>query len=355
MTNNTINNMRYNLIFLTFLLIFPLLSNAQKAKQYKVGAVGFYNFENLFDTEDDPEINDDEFTPEGRNLYTDAIYREKMDHLGRVVSELATEKTPDGVAILGVAEIENRKVLEDFVAHPSVIDRNYQIVHYDSPDRRGIDVALLYQPKYFKVTESKPLPVMLYEADSSRIYTRDILYVAGEFDGEPMHIFVNHWPSRRGGQAASQHLRNAAAFVCKQVCDSLLSVDPNSKILIIGDLNDDPVSPSVKDVLGAKGNKDKVRRKDYYNPMYSYFKKGFGTLAYQDAWSLFDQIILSYGFVSRKAEGYTYFQAVVHNPKYLVQKTGQYQGYPFRTFSGSTYLGGYSDHFPVYIYLIKEI
>ncbi len=347
--------MRNKLFFLTFLLILPLFSHAQKAKQYKIGAVGFYNFENLFDTENDPEINDDEFTPEGRNVYTDAIYREKLDHLGRVVSELATEKTPDGLAILGVAEVENRKVLEDFVTHPSVISREYQIVHYDSPDRRGIDVALLYQPKYFKVTESKALPVLLYGADSIRIFTRDILYVAGEFDGEPLHVFVNHWPSRRGGQAASQPLRNAAAFVCKQVCDSLLNINPDAKILIMGDLNDDPVSPSVKEVINAKGKKEKVRKKGFYNPMYTYFKKGLGTLAYRDAWSLFDQIIVSQGLISRKPEGYQFFQAMVHNPKYLVQKTGQYQGYPFRTFSGNTYLGGYSDHFPVYIYLIKEI
>ncbi|GJM32242.1 MAG: endonuclease [Saprospiraceae bacterium] len=347
--------MRNKLIFLTLLLILPLLSAAQKKKQYQIGAIGFYNFENLFDTEDDPVINDDDFTPQGDNLYTDVIYQEKLSHLARVVSELATEKTPDGVALLGVAEIENRKVLEDFVIQPKIIDRNYQIVHFDSPDRRGIDVALLYQPKYFKVIESKALPVMLYRADSSRIYTRDILYVAGEFNGEPMHVFVNHWPSRRGGQAASQPLRNAAAFVCKQVCDSLLNVDPLAKIMIMGDLNDDPVSPSVKSVLDAKGKKEQVRKKGFYNPLYTYFKKGIGTLAYQDAWSLFDQIIVSNGLISKQAEGYHYYQAVVHNPKYLVQKTGHFKGYPFRTFSGNAYLGGYSDHFPVYIYVIKEI
>ena len=234
-------------------------------------------------------------------------------------------------------------------------NRNYQIVHFDSPDRRGIDVALLYQPKYFTVTASRAVPLMIYGDDSTRIYTRDILFVSGLYNGEPLHVLVNHWPSRRGGESATQPLRNAGAMVCKQIVDSLVALDANAKVLIMGDLNDDPVSPSVRQVLNAKRKKDQVRPGGLFNPMYDYYKKGIGTLAYRDAWSLFDQIILSEGFINPAAGGFQYFQTNIHNEPYLIQKTGHFKGYPFRTYAGSQYLGGYSDHFPVHIVLVKAI
>jgi len=267
-------------VFLVSALFFQL--NAQE-KEYKVGSIGFYNFENLFDTLDSPEIRDEEFTPNGDKLYNTTIYQEKLDHLASVVAELGTELTPDGIAVLGVAEIENRKVLEDFSQHPKVKNRNYQVVHFDSPDRRGIDVALLYQPKYFTVTHSEAVPLLIYEENGERIFTRDILYVAGEFDGEPIHLLVNHWPSRRGGEAASAPLRNAGAAVCKKICDSLTQINPYAKVMIMGDLNDDPASSSVKKVLQAKRKKTQVADRGLYNPMYDYYKKGIGTLAYRDA------------------------------------------------------------------------
>ncbi|MCB9303926.1 MAG: endonuclease/exonuclease/phosphatase family protein [Lewinellaceae bacterium] len=339
------------LFFLLFCI--PMALSAQQ--KYQVGCIGFYNFENLFDTLNDPTINDEEFLPEGANRYSPEIYQEKLEHLAKVVSELGTELTPDGVSILGVAEVENRKVLEDFSQQPLVKSRNYQIVHFDSPDRRGIDVALLYQPKYFTVTASRAVPLMIYGDDSTRIYTRDILFVSGLYNGEPLHVLVNHWPSRRGGESATQPLRNAGAMVCKQIVDSLVALDANAKVLIMGDLNDDPVSPSVRQVLNAKRKKDQVRPGGLFNPMYDYYKKGIGTLAYRDAWSLFDQIILSEGFINPAAGGFQYFQTNIHNEPYLIQKTGHFKGYPFRTYAGSQYLGGYSDHFPVYIVLVKAI
>ncbi len=324
-------------------------------KQYRVGAIGFYNFENLFDTEDDPAINDEEFTPDGLRKWVPNLYQEKLSNLAQVVSELGTELTPDGVAILGVAEIENRSVLEDFAKQPKVADRNYQVVHFDSPDRRGIDVALLYQPKYFKVTGSRAIPLVIHDDAGERIYTRDILFVSGEFDGEALHVLVNHWPSRSGGEARTQSFRNAGALLCKQVSDSLTKADPAAKILIMGDLNDDPVSPSVRKILAAEGNLKDVRTRGFYNPMFELYKKGIGTLAYQDAWSLFDQIILSKGLLNPRNSGYRFYQVNIHNPSYLYQKSGHFKGYPFRTFGGDVYMGGYSDHFPVYVYLIKEL
>ena len=185
-----------SLCFVFFL--FLNVVSAQKEATYKVGAIGFYNFENLCDIEDDPDIKDEEFTPTGGKQYTAALYQEKQDHLARVVKEIATDVTPDGLALLGVSEVENRKVLEDFVKNPQIKDRNYQIVHFDSPDERGIDVGLLYNPKYFSVDTAVTYPLVIYRGEE-RDYTRDVLLVSGQFDGEPIHVLVNHWPSRGGG------------------------------------------------------------------------------------------------------------------------------------------------------------
>lgn len=336
-----------------FLLVLFSTASLYSQQSYKIGCIGFYNLENLFDTLDTPDVNDFEFTPEGDNRYTPQVYREKLSHLSNVVAELGLELTPDGVSILGVAEIENRSVLEDFVQQPALKARNYQIVHYDSPDRRGIDVGLLYNPKYYTVTSSSSMPLYLFDTDGDSIFTRDILLVSGLYDGEPLHVMVNHWPSRRGGEAASQPLRNAAALKCKTIADSIMAVDPSAKVLIMGDLNDDPSSPSVREVIQAKRKKEEVKVGGFFNPMYDFYKKGIGTLAYRDAWSLFDQLLISYTFLDGDKRDYQFYKAIVHNPPYLTQKEGAFKGYPFRTYAGNTYLGGYSDHFPVYLFIIK--
>ena len=345
------DTMRRLTTLLAFLCITATLSAQSGA--VKVACIGFYNFENLFDTLDSPNTRDFEFTPKGPNHYTDKIYREKLDHLADVVSQLGTELTPDGVAVLGVCEIENRQVLEDFVAHPKLAHRNYQIIHFDSRDSRGIDVALIYQAKYFKPTFTKnlPLPTRI-QADGDTSYSRDILIVAGELDGEAVAFSVNHWPSRRGGEAATAPLRKAAAKINKTIADSLSAA--GVKTIIMGDLNDDPVSESVRLVLDAQGKVKHVKSGRMYNPMYDYYKRGIGTTAYRDAWSLFDQIILTDQFVGNQ-EGFRFHQAKVFNPPWLTQRLGQYKGYPFRTYSGGSYLGGYSDHFAVYVFLVKAL
>lgn len=323
--------------------------------QYRIAAIGFYNLENLFDTVNDTTINDEDFLPTGANLWTPDKYREKQTNMAKVIAEIAAEKTPDGLALLGVAEIENRFVLEDLVKEPALASRHYQIVHYDSPDERGIDVGLLYNPKYFKVTASKVLPVLIIMDNQERQFTRDVLLVSGMFDGEPVHVMVNHWPSRRGGEKASEPWRVAAAMVCKKAADSLLLADPQAKFVIMGDLNDDPSNNSVKEVLRGKKEKEEVRKGDTFNPFYNLYKKGLGTLAYRDAWSLFDQIILSPAWIQPESGGYQFFQANVHGPNYLRQQSGQFKGYPYRTFVGTEYRGGYSDHFPTYFYAVKKI
>ena len=332
-----------------------LFASGQAQKDYKVAAIGFYNLENLFDTLDSDNTNDVDFLPSGRLAWNTPKYISKQANMAKVVSLLATELSPDGVAILGVAEIENRKVLEDLVSQSDLKSRNYQIAHYDSPDERGIDCALLYQPKYFQVSGSKAVPVNLQRAkDSLPDYTRDILLVSGIFDGEPMHIMVGHWPSRRGGESGSAWMRAKAAQVCRTLADSITAADPKAKIVIMGDLNDDPDSKSLTQILKAKKDSDELAKGDLYNPMYALYKDGNGTMAYRDAWSLFDQMIVSKTLASKKEGGWQLYKAVVYRQPWLLQQEGQFRGYPFRTYVGDIFINGYSDHLPVYMFLLKK-
>lgn len=334
--------------------LFTLLSlMAFSQADYQVAAVGFYNVENLFFPEDDPLTRDEDFTPSGRNHYTTEIYTEKLQNLSKVVSQMGTEITPDGLSVLGVCEVENRKVLEDFVKEKSIRSRNYQILHYDSPDRRGIDVGLLYNPKYFVPDTSYNIRVDL-QIIGVDYPTRDVLFVKGKLLDDEIHFLVNHWPSRSGGEAASAPRRKLAAQVNKHVVDSLLSVNPDAKVIIMGDLNDDPSSPSLNKVLKAKGNEDKLKKEELFNPMWSFYKKGIGTLAWQDSWNIFDHLIMTPSLLNKKQDGLFYYKTEIFNRLFLAQKTGRYKGYPFRTFGGSEYLGGYSDHFPVMVYLLKK-
>lgn len=335
------------------LCLFSTIATAQK--DYKVGSIGFYNLENLFDTIDSPTTNDADFLPSGRLLWDTPKYISKQANMAKVISQLAVELTPDGVAILGVAEVENRKVLEDLVSQPELKDRHYQIVHYDSPDERGIDVGLLYQPKYFKVLGSKAIPVTLKDPKTGDLdFTRDILYVAGEFDGEPIHVMVGHWPSRRGGESGSAWMRAAAASVVRHAADSLRTMNPDAKIVFMGDLNDDPSDKSMTKVLGAKGKADDVTKDEFYNPMYDMFKNGNGTMAYRDAWSLFDQVVVSKALVNKKTAGWQLYKAMVYRQPWLLQTEGAFRGYPFRTFVGDIFINGYSDHLPVYLFFLKK-
>jgi hypothetical protein len=344
--------MRQLLGILILSMIFVGQSAAQVSK-YKVIPIGFYNFENLFDTIDQ-ENDDAEFLPSGTRHWDGVKYRDKLTKLDEVVSQIGTDLSPDGLAIIGVAEIENAGVLADFAKQRRVANRNYQYVHYESTDRRGIDVGLLYNPKYFKVQHSSIHPLIIYDEDSTRNYTRDILLVGGLLDGDQIFVLVNHWPSRRSGEAATAHLRNSAADICKAISDSLNQVHPDAKVIVMGDLNDDPTSPSIKEHLGAQKTKKKVKKDGFFNPFEQYYLDGIGTLAYQDAWTIFDNIIISYGWLAPKS-GYQFYKSAIFNKPFLIQKTGRYKGYPFRTFDFDLYVGGYSDHLPVCIYVVKKV
>jgi len=340
----------------TFLLSFCFFVQlSAQEEQFKAVSVGFYNLENLFDYERDTTIRDSEFTPWGKRAWTEEKYREKLANMAYVISQIGIEVTPAGLSILGVSEIENKRVLEDLVKEEAIADRNYQIVHRDSPDRRGIDVALLYNPAHFSVTNINMNNINFIYKDGDTLRTREIMHVEGELDGETVHILVNHWPSRSGGEKRSAPRRNRAAQTCAALVDSLKSIDPNVKVLLMGDLNDDPTSTSTQGILRAKGKIEDVGPKDLFNPMYDYYRRGLGSNAYRDNWSLFDQIIMTPGLLDKEQDGFFFYQAAIFNKKYLIQRSGRYKGYPFRTFSGDKYQGGYSDHFPVYVYLVKRL
>lgn len=319
--------------------------------------VVFYNLENLFDTINDPDKWDDEFLPDGDKKWNSVKYQKKLSNMERVLFDIAAINK-NFPAVIGVSEIENRLVLEDLIAQPKLAHGNYRIVHYDSPDRRGVDCAFFYRPDVFKLEGSKAhkfdMPGM------PNFYTRDLVTMWGTIEGEPFFFLVSHWPSRLGGKEASDPKREAAARQCRRIADSVRMANPNTKVVIMGDLNDDATDKSVTEVLGAKGNIKKLVAGDLYNPYIDILKAGYGTLAYRDSWNLFDNIIVSENLATgstgelklQRGEG-TKFYGNIFRRSYMIQREGQYKGYPLRSFVGNNFQNGFADHFPVYIYIAK--
>ena len=342
------------LLIVLFLSFTPIFSQEKKA--YKVNTIAFYNLENLFDTENDPLTYDDDRTPDGKDHWTDEIYQDKLKNMAKVIAEIGADISGNTPAIVGVCETENRKVLEDLVNQETLVEQDYGIIQFDSPDRRGIDVALLYKKKLFTPTHYKAKELLIYDDNdkSKRVFTRDQLVVSGMLDGEKIHLIVNHWPSRSGGEKRSRSKRIKAAKLNRQIIDSIFSDDPYAKIITMGDLNDDPTNSSVKDYLHAKRKPNDMQMKELYNPMEDLAKQGYGSLAYRDSWNLFDQIIISTELTKKDFSSYRFYKAGIYNKTYLVNNHGRYKGYPYRSFASGSYTGGYSDHFPVYIYLVKE-
>jgi hypothetical protein len=324
-------------------------------KNFKAGIVAFYNLENLYDTINNEEVDDEEFTPAGLNRWTSERYLIKINRLAEAISRIGEDDgIKGGPAVLGVSEIENRGVLQDLISHPLLKASNYQIVHYDSPDLRGVDVALLYQPRFFRVTSSASPELVIFDENKVRVYTRDQLVVTGIFDGEQISFIVNHWPSRSSGESVTRPRRNEAATLTRHFTDSLLSINRDAKIIIMGDLNDDPVNESLRKYLKASDDPGKLKEGELYNCMYPLFKKGIGSLYYRDGMNLFDQIIVSQPLLGKDYTSYKFYTSRVFNKPFLVQQDGQYKDYPLRTYVGATFQGGYSDHFPVYILIVRE-
>ena len=361
--------------FFTLLLFFFLVIGAKaQAKKFAIHTVAFYNFENLFDTINNPN-NDEEWLPNGAQNWTSKKYKQKLHNLARVLNEIGTGENKHSPTFIGGAEIENRGVLEDLIKDPQLINSDYGIVHFDSPDKRGIDVALLYQKKHFQPTSYVNIPLLIYKketkakveketdedkadkdkieiAKDSRVYTRDILLVTGLLDGDEINIMVNHWPSRSGGEKKSSPFREAAGRLNRKIMDSIYKINPNAKIITMGDLNDGTYNKSVKEGVGAKLKKEEVEKFGVYNPFEEMAKKGNASLFYRDAGDIFDQIMVSETLIQKDYSSFKYWKSGIYNKPFMITTTGQYKGYPLRHGNNEV---GFSDHFPVYIYLIKEV
>lgn len=316
--------------------------------------VAFYNLENLFDTiPNNPLGLDEEYTPQGKNQWGSKKYWSKINNMAFAISNMTSPNTKMGPAIIGVSEIENKSVLDDLVKADPIRRWMLQVVHHDSPDRRGVDVALLYNPRFFRVLDVTNHTLVIPGNESFR--TRDQMCVTGILGGDTISVIVNHWPSRLGGQEQSSYLREAAAQLCKNIADSLWAIRPNQGVIIMGDLNDDPQDKSCAKVLGAKKDTNGVDAHGFYNPWWKKLDDGIGTLAYKGSWNLFDQIIISGTLLGENTKpGQLHFRsAKVLNFDFLKDTEGSRQGYPLRTHSGGVWLNGYSDHFPTEIFLGK--
>ena len=343
-------------------IILPLLMvvsmyflQLEEQGRYTIRCIAFYNMENLFDTVNDTLVYDDQRTPDGRDHWTPDRYWRKIDKMSRVIGDIGFETRRSAPDLIGLCEVEKRAVLDDLIRSARLEAHDYRVVHFDSPDERGIDVALLYKPSVFSPHTFKSHRLLLVSPEGERDYTRDQLVVGGLLDGESVCLIVNHWPSRSGGQSRSAPGRVAAATLNRHIIDSVRRSEPASKIIIMGDLNDNPTDDSLKKFLKSKGSRDSLEKGDLFNPMEAIYKKGWGSLAYRDVWSLFDQIILSAEFVGNSATGYRFWKAGIHNPGYLSTKKGRFRGYPMRTYAGGRYTGGFSDHFPVYVFLVRRL
>ena len=318
-------------------------------------AVGFYNLENLFDTIHAQGKNDYDFLPDGSYKWNTVKYENKLKNMARALADLGTDKVPQGAAVIGVSEVENARVLKDLINQPALKERGMRFVHIEGPDKRGVDCALLYNPRVFTVKKHFLQPYVYENGDTERA-TRGYLTVQGEIDGEPLTVIVCHWPSR----GATSYFREIAGKQVRHLTDSILTADSNQRIIVMGDMNDDPDNASMAKLLGAKRKMKEVGKTDFFNPWWEVLRgQGQGTLTYDGGWNLFDQIVFSRSLLDVKNHKdyshLTLYAWHIFRRDYLIQQEGRYKGSPKRTTAGGTWLNGYSDHLPTVSYLIKEL
>lgn len=314
--------------------------------------IAFYNQENLFDTIHDEGKIDLDFTPDGSYKWNTLKYTHKLHNMATVLSRLCTERVKGGAAFIGLSEVENQRVLDDLLAQPELASRGYRSILVEGTDKRGIDVACIYNPKMFKMKSYELIPPRGYEEWSGGHQTRGVLLVNGNLLGEEVHFMVNHWPSR----GASSPSREYMGRICREIIDSIQAQEPDARIILMGDLNDDPDNASVTEALGAKLSPKKIQPTDIYNPWHDTLrKKGQGTLLYDGMWNLFDQIMFTANFLGHDRSTFKFFKNEIYMPEYIMQTEGRFRGGPKRTTAAGVWLDGYSDHFPTQIYLVKEI
>jgi len=339
---------------LMFVLLGVGVCHAQKDRKLAVYGIGFYNLENLFDTCHDEGKNDYEYLPDGANKWTAMKYEHKLRNMARALSDMGTDVLPKvGCAAIGVSEVENANCLQDLCDQPALKARGFRFVHIEGPDRRGVDCALLYNPRFFQVKDVELVPYVPELKKDENYKTRGFLVVSGTLADDHVTIIVNHLPSRFSGS----YYRELGGKQLRAIKERLVKEDPNVKLFIMGDMNDDPMDRSMAVSLGAKRDMDKVEKGELWNPWWNVLKSGDGTLQYQGKWNLFDQIILSQSLLNQKGKkDYSTLKHVKHQifrRDYLFQQEGKYKGNTLRTHAGGVWLDGYSDHLPTIVYVGK--
>jgi predicted extracellular nuclease len=303
-----------------------------------------YNVENLFDTVDDPKIPDEEFLPQSEKKWTNERYQKKLDDLAKVITGVNPSDYPE---LIGLVEIENQTVLEDLIHTAALKSHPYGIIHEESPDYRGIDVAFLYRRDAFKEEWHETLPVVF--ADDTAFKTRDILHVVGKVKKNTVHVFVNHWPSRIGGDEKTEPKRILAASVLKKKVDELMTADPNARVIIMGDMNDEPANKSLQETLGAKSPDSEAK---LVNLMMPDDQKGLGTYFFSGGWNMLDNLVVSKGIINGKTIKVENNKGEIYRSDWMIFTNKNGDNTPNRSYVGDKYVGGVSDHFPVYFKMI---
>ena len=341
---------KFKLLAVSFILcgsILALNTNWNKGKKKpKPFRVMFYNVENLFDIIDDENVDDADFLPSAQANWTQERLDIKLGRIAQVIRAVGGENLPD---VVGFAEIENRNVLDLLLQKTDLKKEGYSIVHYDSPDKRGIDVGLIYRKERFTFLKSGKYPVII--SDDNEKPTRDLLYVKGLLPNKSaLHLIVNHWPSRSGGAPETEPKRMVAAKTAKSLCDSIQSNEKNANILLMGDFNDYPTNKSLREVLKAEIDST-VTTGNLFNLMGWQKGEGVGSHQYKGDWGFLDQIIASEALIKGSSGMQTWYsQSKVFKADFLLIKNEKYGTMePSRTYGGKKYLGGYSDHLPVFV------
>lgn len=306
--------------------------------------IAFYNTENLFDYINDPLINDVGFLETSNKRWTKERYEKKIYNTGKVISEIGFYDLQKPPTLIGLAEVENDRVLTDLIQSRYLEAYNYGFVHYNSPDERGIDVALLYDKNSFTIETSEAITLHVENEQGVKDYTRDILKVSGYINTEKIHVLVNHWPSRHQESDHTGHKRMIAAQRVMQLIDEILLDNVDAKVIVMGDFNDNPKNNSIQYLKNEGG---------LYNPMEQLLSYKRGSVNHNSKWMLFDQIMMTKNFLESDNDGLKFLKADIFDESFLTQNYGRYKGQPFRTYVGKRYTGGFSDHFPVYIQLKK--
>lgn len=357
--------MKKTITFMIAMLLFVVISAMAQERKFQLYGVGFYNLENLFDTCHDEGHNDYQYLPDGQNKWTGLKYTHKLRNMARVLAEMGTDRHPLGCAVIGVSEVENATCLTDLCNQEPLKARDMQFVHVEGPDQRGVDCALLYNPAMFQVRNVELVPYVYVRPEDSLKATRGFLTVSGTMAGEHVVVIVNHLPSRY----ATSFYREEGGRQIREIKDRLQQEDPDVKIIIMGDMNDDPQDKSMAEALGARRKVKKVEEGGLWNPWWDVLASGTGTLQYDGGWNLFDQIILSRSLldVRNMKDGkevelgklncstLKYYRCQIFTRDYLFQREGRYKGNTLRTHAGGVWLDGYSDHLPTVVYLVKEV